>query len=170
MPWTCHGFWIFVFFCCYFFNLFFCFLDCGWWGMKGCSMVRGPWILASGHPRLSFLWGAADCTWWTLQPLLVRSTSWRLAPGMPQELGAWEWGGCWELIQWLSFQDRSCSAQRSTETRIFGLFPEASFEYLARITVNLMGLCHLLVLPNGRRHLRMLFPLSKIEIDRQTFV
>ena len=70
----------------------------------------------------------------------------------------------------ISFQDRSCSAQRSTETHIFGPFPEASFECLARITVNLMGLCHLLVLPNGRRHLRMLFSLSKTEIDRQTFV
>ena len=154
-----HGFWFVS-----------CFWIVGGGEWKGVPWL-GMWILAaSGHPRLSFLWGAADCTWWTLQPLLVRSTSWRLAPGMPQELGTWAWGGCWELIQWLSFQDRSCSAQWSTETRIFGPFPEASFEYLAKITVNLMGLCHLLVLPNGRRHLRMLFPLSKIEIDRQTFV
>lgn len=91
---TCHGpamvFEYYLTFCYFFIYLFLVFgLGGGEW--KGVPWL-GMWILAaSGHPWLSFLWGAADCTWWTLQPLLVRSTSWRLAPGMAQELGTWEW-------------------------------------------------------------------------------
>ena len=175
---TCHGhamvfeyltFFVVVFFLSLFIS---CFWIVGGWGMKGCSMVKRDVDFGSFRPPVAIIslgsrWlHVVDFTTFVgaVHQLKARSRdgsrTWDLRMG----------GCCWELIQWLSFQDRSCSAQWSTETRIFGPFPEASFEYLAKITVNLMGLCHLLVLPNGRRHLRMLFPLSKIEIDRQTFV
>lgn len=153
-----HGFWILFDFLLFFYLFISCFWI-GWWGMKGCSMVRDV-DFGSFRPPVAIIslgsrWlHVVDFTTFVgaVHQLKARSRdgsrTWDLRMG----------GCCWELIQWLSFQDRSCSAQWSTETLIFGPFPEASFEYLARITVNLMGLCHLLVLPNGRRHLRMLFP------------